>query len=272
MAAKAPGPPARCLPMGACTAPAPACLDSIPDLFHCDSASGAWVSNYTEFPVNLVIGGPVLILGNMTVTLNHANLTFNESRSAYMTVRGHANLTLMHNTWSIDVGEDDIDALVQVEKSGSVDFSASKREVFVAQTVELPSGWKMRVVPRPSCHVVNLVSTSPTWDNTTFANEDGTPVPGLSFDLFFYTKSACWWWIILVGTILVYLALLIVVIVAFRCIPALKAWTAPPINEAFSKQAFTTNAYQLDDISAHISHSDSIHETDESHDSVKLDI
>lgn len=170
----------------------------------------------------------MIFLGNFTLS-NNASLVWNESTSGVLAVIGTANFSTANDTWLVKVGNEDIDDYAVVEKSGSTNYSASARQIVVANTVIMPiTAWKVVAQQAAACHKLYLVESQPTIDSATFTY-NGTVHKGQTAKLFFYTKSACWKWIILVGSILAYFAFLVVVIIAFRFVPSLKAWTAQPI-------------------------------------------
>lgn len=204
--------------------------------------------------VSLTMGGPVLFLGDLTLT-NNASLVWNESSTAVLTVSGQANFSTANETWLVKVGNADIDEYAEVEKSGSTNYSASARQVVYAVEVIMPTKWKVVAQQAAACHKLYLVHSEPTWDSTIFRDINGTVHHGYTFSLEFYTKSACWKWIILVGGILGYFALLIVVVIAFRFVPSLKAWTAQPIYDTHISSTrssskvrrFDDHSYELED-------------------------
>lgn len=238
-----PTPPARCLAQGACKYHAPACISVPEDLFVCNQATGAWESNHPHIPIDFTVAGPVVFLGNATFASN-ANITFNESLDTMLTINGFGDFLGANETWHIRVADAQLKEWAKVEASGSTDFNASRRSLVIAEKLLLPEKWSLKLKPTVKCNIPYILDKRPGLIDATF--EDGSYA--VSFYVYFYTKSQCHWWIVLVGSILAYFALLILVIVAFRTIPALKAWTALPIFDTHMahRSKSSKNAYEMD--------------------------
>ena len=229
MTKKLPPPPARCLSQGACKYHAPACLETPQDIFYCDQSTGAWTSNYTHFPHDLTIAGPVLFLGNLTLGRN-ANITINETTDSVLYIRGNADFREANATIWIRVAEKQIEEYSKIEAAGSTDYSASQRTPIVAESLDLPDGFNLKLKPTHKCHVPYILDKKPALDSGYITKDpQNNTLTGDTFHVYFYTKSQCWWWVVLVGAILAYFAVLLIAIVAFRTIPTLKAWTTLPI-------------------------------------------
>lgn len=186
----------------------------------------------------MVIGGPVLFINGLEL-IDDANLTFTSNHSAFLQIYGVANFTGANSTWLVQVSQADIDAYTAIESADSTNYTDSKRQIFIAETVMQNPDWNIQVSSPLTCHTVFLVNNTPNL-YTGIGGYGSHVFAGNTFNLFFYTHSECWYWIILVGSIVFYMIVIIVVIVMFKAVPSLRQWTtAPPVT------ASTTNAPRL---------------------------